>query len=97
MNLVSMAGTMSLHGTPNDLFQNFDPITLIIFIPIMDILVYLGLRRIGFVARPVFHIFLGFMFGSAAMIYSALQQRVIYKTNPCGDFPSTSRPTSSSP
>jgi POT family proton-dependent oligopeptide transporter len=88
-NLVSMAGTMTLHGTPNDLFQNFDPIALIIFIPLMDIFIYPGLRRMGFVARPVFRIFLGFMFGSAAMIYSAVLQHFIYKTNPCGDFVST--------
>jgi len=87
-NLVSMAADMSLHGVPNDLLQNFDPIALIIFIPIMDMLVYPGLRRIGFVARPVFRIWLGFMFGAAAMIYSAVLQHFIYKTNPCGDFAS---------
>lgn len=29
-----MAADMSLHGTPNDLFQNFDPIALIILIPV---------------------------------------------------------------
>ncbi|KAF8502569.1 PTR2-domain-containing protein [Gautieria morchelliformis] len=85
-NLVSMAADMSLHGVPNDLFQNFDPIALIIFIPIMDMLVYPGLRRLGFVPRPIFRIFLGFMFGAAAMLYSAVLQHFIYKTNPCGDF-----------
>jgi len=87
-NLVSMAAQMSLHGTPNDLFQNFDPIALIIFIPIMDVLVYPGLRRLGFVPRPIFRIWLGFMFGAAAMVYSAVLQHFIYKTNPCGDFAS---------
>lgn len=86
-NLVSMAGTMTLNGTPNDLIQNFDPIALIIFIPIMDILVYPGLRKMGFVARPVFKIWLGFMFGALAMVYSAVLQHFIYKTNPCGNFP----------
>jgi len=88
-NLISMAGTMTLNGTPNDLIQNFDPIALIIFIPIMDMAVYPGLRRIGFVCRPIFRIWLGFMFGAAAMVYSAVLQHFIYKTNPCGDFPST--------
>jgi len=46
----------------------------------MDILVYPGLRRIGFVARPVFRIFFGLMFGSAAMIYGAVLQHFIYKS-----------------
>lgn len=49
---------------------------------------YPGLRRIGFVARPVFRIWLGFIFGAAAMVYSAVLQHFIYKTNPCGDFAS---------
>lgn len=90
-----MAADMTLNGVPNDLFQNFDPIALIIFIPvsftndrqhfsfidldpypsqIMDMLVYPGLRRIGFIAHPIFRIFLGFMFGAAAMVYSAVLQ-----------------------
>lgn len=35
-NLISQAGDMALHGTPNDLLQNLDPIALIIFIPLLD-------------------------------------------------------------
>lgn len=35
-NLISQAGQMALHGTPNDLLQNLDPIALIIFIPLLD-------------------------------------------------------------
>jgi POT family proton-dependent oligopeptide transporter len=32
-NLTSMCATMALHGTPNDLLQNMDPITLIVLVP----------------------------------------------------------------
>lgn len=35
-NLISQAGAMALHGTPNDLLQNLDPIALCIFIPFLD-------------------------------------------------------------
>lgn len=35
-NLISQAGAMALHGTPNDLLQNLDPIALIVFIPLLD-------------------------------------------------------------
>ena len=35
-NLISQAGQMALHGTPNDLLQNLDPIALCIFIPLFD-------------------------------------------------------------
>jgi len=87
-NLISQAATLRLDGTPNDLVQNFDAIALIIFIPIMDILVYPFLRRCGFVARPIFRIWLGFMFGTMAMIYAAVLQHYIYTTNPFGSFPS---------
>lgn len=46
----------------------------IFLIQIMDMVVYPGLRRMGFVARPIFRITLGFMFGAAAMVYSAVLQ-----------------------
>lgn len=42
----------------------------------MDMFVYPGLRRMGFVARPIFRIWLGFMFGALAMVYSAVLQHV---------------------
>lgn len=35
-NLISQAGDMALHGTPNDLLQNLDPIALIIFTSLLD-------------------------------------------------------------
>ncbi|KAI9150452.1 putative peptide transporter ptr2 [Paramyrothecium foliicola] len=35
-NLISQAGTMALHGTPNDLLQNLNPIALCFFIPFLD-------------------------------------------------------------
>ena len=70
-NLISQAGQMERHGIPNDFLQNIDPITLIIFIPIMDLLIYPGLRKIGIHFRPITRIFFGFMFASAAMAFSA--------------------------
>ncbi|KAE9567135.1 hypothetical protein CGMCC3_g16730 [Colletotrichum fructicola] len=44
-NLISQAGEMALHGTPNDLLQNLDPIALCIFIPFLDIVVYPLFRK----------------------------------------------------
>lgn len=38
-NLISQAATMSTHGVPNDILSNLDPIALIIFIPICDLIV----------------------------------------------------------
>lgn len=42
-NLISQAGQMALHGTPNDLLQNLDPIALCIFIPLLDCKYYIFL------------------------------------------------------
>ncbi|KAJ5674922.1 uncharacterized protein N7477_004856 [Penicillium maclennaniae] len=35
-NLISQAGQIALHGTPNDFLQNLDPIALCNFIPLLD-------------------------------------------------------------
>jgi POT family proton-dependent oligopeptide transporter len=70
-NLISQAGQMELHGIPNDFLQNFDSIALIVFIPIMDLLIYPGLRKVGIHFRPITRIFVGFVFAAGAMAYSA--------------------------
>ncbi|QRV78967.1 peptide transporter PTR2 [Ceratobasidium sp. AG-Ba] len=85
-NIVSQAGVMTTHGVPNDLLQNINAIAIIIIIPVMDRVVYPGLRRMGWVVRPIQRITFGFMFASAAMIYAAVLQDKIYKTNPCGKY-----------
>ncbi|QRV79468.1 peptide transporter PTR2 [Ceratobasidium sp. AG-Ba] len=85
-NIVSQAGTMSTHGVPNDILQNIDPIAIIIIIPLMDRIVYPGLRKLGWVVRPIQRITFGFMFAALAMVYTAVLQNAIYRTNPCGKF-----------
>ncbi|CAE6488666.1 unnamed protein product [Rhizoctonia solani] len=85
-NIVSQAAVMSTHGVPNDLLQNINAIAIIILIPLMDRIVYPGLRRFGWVVRPIQRITLGFMFAAMAMVYASVLQNAIYKTNPCGRF-----------
>lgn len=46
-NFVSQAATMQLHGIPNDIMQNINPLAIIIFIPICDRIVYPLLRKRG--------------------------------------------------
>ena len=38
-NLTSQAATMSTHGLPNDVLSNLDPLALVIFIPLCDLVV----------------------------------------------------------
>ena len=75
---------MRLDGTPNDIVQNLDPITLIIFIPIIDQFMYPYIAKRGWNFTPIKKMTLGFMFGTAAMICAAVTQYYIYQKSPCG-------------
>lgn len=86
-SFVSMAGTMETHGLPNDLLFNLNPITIIIFIPVMEKGVYPLLRKLRIPFRPISRIFTGFLLVAAAMAYAAGVQRYIYNQGPCFDMP----------
>ncbi|KAF1356652.1 peptide transport protein PTR2 [Delphinella strobiligena] len=86
-NFITQAGTMQLHGIPNDIMQNIDPITIIIFIPICDKLFYPALRKVGIQFKPITRITWGFFFGAFAMAYAAGVQKSIYSSGPCYDAP----------
>jgi POT family proton-dependent oligopeptide transporter len=83
-NLTSQAATMTTRGLPNDVLSNLDPFALIILIPICDAFIYPGLRRLGINFTALKKITAGFFTGGAAMIWAAVVQHYIYKTNPCG-------------
>lgn len=83
-NLTSQAATMETHGLPNDVLSNLDPFALIIFIPICDYFIYPAFQRAGIKWTALKRICAGFFTGSAAMIWAAVLQHYIYKTNPCG-------------
>jgi POT family proton-dependent oligopeptide transporter len=77
-NFVSQAGQMAGHGVPNDLMQNFDPISIIVFIPLLETCVYPLMRRLRIPFRPITRISLGFVVASLAMMYAAIVQHLIY-------------------
>ena len=70
---------MVTDGIPNDVINNLDPLCLIIFIPICDLFIYPGLRKIGINFTPIKRITAGFIAGSAAMVWAAVVQHYIYK------------------
>jgi POT family proton-dependent oligopeptide transporter len=78
---------MQGHGIPNDLMQNFDPIAIIVFLPLVDqvLMPMLRKRRIPF--PPINRIVTGFWIASLAMVYAAVIQKFIYKAGPCYDHP----------
>ena len=78
---------MELHGIPNDIMQNIDPLTIIFFIPIMDRLIYPLLRKVGISFRPITRIAMGFVFAALSMAYAAVVQQLIYNSPPCYNAP----------
>ncbi|KAF2736613.1 di/tri peptide transporter 2 [Polyplosphaeria fusca] len=86
-NFISQAGQMAGHGIPNDLMQNFDPIAIIVFLPILDRLIYPALRKAKIPFPPINRIVTGFWFASLAMVYAAVIQYYIYKAGPCYNQP----------
>ena len=82
-NLTSQAAVMQLNGVPNDLINNLNPISLVIFIPIMDAFVYPALRKARINFTPIKRITFGFFIASAAMIAATVTQYYIYRTSAC--------------
>ncbi|KAL0089320.1 POT family-domain-containing protein [Phycomyces blakesleeanus] len=78
-NLISQSGQMYRpDGLPNDIMNNFDPIALIIFIPITDMFFYPLLRKYKLNFRTQQRITVGFFLGALSMVYAAVVQHYIY-------------------
>ncbi|CAH0053477.1 unnamed protein product [Clonostachys solani] len=86
-NFVTQAGQMEGHGMPNDFMQNFDPVSILIFTPILDRVVYPILRRMGIELRPIMRITIGFWLASLCLAYAAIVQHLIYRAGPCFESP----------
>ncbi|KAF2766006.1 PTR2-domain-containing protein [Teratosphaeria nubilosa] len=82
-NFVSQAAQMEGHGMPNDVMQNFDPISILVFIPILDKLVYPYLRRWHIELKPMARITIGFFLAGLCLAYAAIVQHIIYSSGPC--------------
>ncbi|USP76397.1 hypothetical protein yc1106_03671 [Curvularia clavata] len=84
-NLVSQANTMNLGKVPNDIVAKLNPLFIVILIPIMDFIIYPGLRKAGIVLSPIKKITAGFALSSFAMVSACVIQHYIYTMSPCGD------------
>lgn len=78
---------MELNGVPNDIISNLNPISIILFIPIMDMVVYPGLRKMHINFTPIKRITVGFFLASMAMVSSTVIQYYIYNMHPNGNHP----------
>jgi POT family proton-dependent oligopeptide transporter len=88
-NLTTQASTMVLNGVPNDVIQNLNPISIVIMVPIIDHLLYPGLRKMGIAFTPIKRMTTGFIISALAMVASAVMQHFIYEKSPCGKYANT--------
>lgn len=84
-NLTIQALAMQRNGVPNDILQNLNPISIVIMIPLIDHLLYPGLRKIGVAFTPIKRMTAGFVMSSLSMVAAAVMQHYIYKMSPCGE------------
>lgn len=84
-NLVSQASTMTLGHVPNDIVAKLNPIFIIIVIPLMDFLIYPGIRKMGYNLTPIKKITCGFFLSALAMVSACVIQHYIYKMSACGN------------
>ncbi|WVW85050.1 hypothetical protein I302_107086 [Kwoniella bestiolae CBS 10118] len=82
--LISLAGSMTTNGVPNDFLGHANPLVIVISIPILNRYVYpyFASKRITF--GPVKRVVVGFLLAAAGMAWAAIVQHVVYQTSPCG-------------
>ncbi|KAI9742910.1 MAG: hypothetical protein M1818_003639 [Claussenomyces sp. TS43310] len=84
--LTSQGSTMTTAGAPNDLLSNFNPLTIIVTVPILSYGVYPLLRRYKIPFGRVTRITFGFTLAWISGVIGAIIQWRIYKTSPCGYY-----------
>ncbi|KAG5358545.1 Peptide transporter PTR2 [Yarrowia sp. B02] len=82
----SQGSSMITNGVPNDLLNNFNPLTIIVAVPIINYGLYPLLRKYNINFRASFRIFLGFMLAACSPMIGAILQWRIYETSPCGYY-----------
>jgi len=77
------------NGVPNDVLDNLNPLSILVFIPILNHVIYPFLRRRKIHFGPISRITFGFMLSAVGSVGYAILQAYIYKTSPCGNKAST--------
>lgn len=80
----AQGANLTTNGAPNDLLNNFNPLTIIVAIPTLSYVVYPLLRRYKIKFGRVSRITFGFTLAWISGIIGAIVQWRVYKTSPCG-------------
>ncbi|KAM7193215.1 peptide transporter PTR2 [Rhypophila sp. PSN 637] len=86
-NLISQAGTMIGSGVPNDSIKSLNPISILLFTPLVESIIYSFLTRHKITIGPITTITIGIAILSVSQILAAVVQHIIYTSPPCYRFP----------
>ncbi|KAF8916498.1 POT family-domain-containing protein [Mucidula mucida] len=82
----AMSASMTVNGVPNDLLNNFNPLSIIVATPIITYGLYPMLQKFNIPFPAMWRIAVGFLLASINMIFGAVIQ---WRTSPCGYAAST--------
>lgn len=82
----SQGSAMITNGAPNDLLSNFNPLTIIIAIPILNYGIYPFLRKHKIPFGRITRITFGFVLCALSSVIGAILQWRVYSTSPCGYY-----------
>ncbi|KAF4542981.1 Oligopeptide transporter [Lasiodiplodia theobromae] len=82
--LSNQGSTMTTNGAPNDLLGHFNPIVIIVTVPLLSHVIYPGLRKYNIRFGRISRITFGFMLAAISGAIGAIVQWRVYETNPCG-------------
>ncbi|KAJ5535075.1 hypothetical protein N7527_001329 [Penicillium freii] len=85
----NQGASMITNGAPNDLLNNFNPLTIMVTIPILTFVIYPFLERRRLKPGPITRMTIGFSIATLAGIVGALVQWKVYQLSPCGTHAST--------
>ncbi|KAK5155212.1 peptide transporter ptr2 [Recurvomyces mirabilis] len=84
----SQGAAMYTGSAPNDLLNNFNPLAIIVTIPILSYVVYPALRKYNIKFGRIDRITVGFICAILSGVAGSLIQWKIYDTSPCGYYAS---------
>ncbi|OJD35944.1 ptr2-domain-containing protein [Diplodia corticola] len=82
--LSNQGSTMTTNGAPNDLLSNFNPIVIIVTVPLLSHVIYPALRKYNIRFGRISRITFGFTLACISGVIGAIVQWRVYETNPCG-------------
>ncbi|KAF2669276.1 PTR2-domain-containing protein [Microthyrium microscopicum] len=90
-NVANSQGATMTKGSAasNDVIQNFNPLTLIWFVPLLTYVIYPNLERWNLMPGRISRITFGFTLAWISSVVAAILQWQVYQTNPCGYYVTT--------